>query len=318
MREKELRTLQSELDSLGKSYVLGTVISVKGSASAKPGSKILISENGENLWGWIGGGCAESFTKENALEALKDRHTRIIRADLDDEIFGLGMPCGGIMEIFLEPHFPRELLSFPFSREPRLLSICEHLGFDCNFTGPTKTFTTMELISALAQTLVKTRNIEPKDLTTKKIPFPPTEFLVLGTGRITEELAYLATILQWKTRIYGIAPNRANYPSSAKVETAQPNYEGLNIVPGSIVIVASHHKGDPEYISAALRAEAPYIGLVASTKRAGIVFDYLKSKGIIQGQIATVHSPTGLNLNCQNPGEIALSIIAEIISIHLK
>ncbi len=87
-------------------YVLATVVAVRGSSSAKPGSRAIISKDGKNLWGWIGGGCAESFLIKASLEALKTRQSCVVTVDLDDELLGVGMPCGGYMDVFLEPILP--------------------------------------------------------------------------------------------------------------------------------------------------------------------------------------------------------------------
>ena len=323
MQELDIRKRQNELETQKRSYVLATVIKVRGSASAKPGSKMLISEKGENLCGWIGGGCAESFTIENALEALAEKTPRIIVADLDDEVFGLGMPCGGVMDIYLEPHFPAEKILFPWGINSRLAALTEHYGFQPIFAQATpETFSVSEAIQKLAHALAKTRNISPRALQEEKLgkrpspstlSLPPAEFLILGASRITEELALLSTLLEWKTRVYGISPTVGNYPNIARVEAARPNYENLNVQAGSVVVIASHHKGDAEYIRAALAADAQYIGLVASAKRAGIVFDFLRAQGVEEEKIARVHSPAGLDLACRNPGEIALSIVAQVI-----
>jgi xanthine/CO dehydrogenase XdhC/CoxF family maturation factor len=91
-------------------FALATVVAVRGSSSAKPGSKAIIDETGRNVLGWIGGGCAQSFVCEEALRALDERRTRLVTADLEDEILGLGMPCGGFMDIYIEPVFPRPRL----------------------------------------------------------------------------------------------------------------------------------------------------------------------------------------------------------------
>ncbi len=53
-------------------FAIATVVRVRGSASARPGSKALVDEHGRNVFGWVGGGCAESLVREEALAALED------------------------------------------------------------------------------------------------------------------------------------------------------------------------------------------------------------------------------------------------------
>jgi xanthine dehydrogenase accessory factor len=89
------------LEMLGseRSFAVATVVNVRGSASGKPGAKAIFDEHGHNLHGWVGGGCVERFTGEQAVAAIAEGRPRLVVADLDDEVLGLGMPCGGVMDI---------------------------------------------------------------------------------------------------------------------------------------------------------------------------------------------------------------------------
>ena len=97
----------SQLNTAEVPFAVATVIKITGSVSAKTGAKSIIDGNGETLFGWVGGGCAEEAVREAALESLRDGQTRIVPLDLDDEILGVGMPCGGTMEVYVEPYMPR-------------------------------------------------------------------------------------------------------------------------------------------------------------------------------------------------------------------
>jgi xanthine dehydrogenase accessory factor len=89
------------------SYAVATVIDVVGSTSAKTGSKALIDANGRVVTGWVGGGCAESSTCLAAQKCMESGETDIIEIDLDDEVLGAGMPCGGHMRVYIEPSIPK-------------------------------------------------------------------------------------------------------------------------------------------------------------------------------------------------------------------
>lgn len=89
-----------------QSFAVATVVGNHGSVSAKTGSKAVINDKGEVVFGWIGGGCAESETCFQSMEALKARETRVFDIDLDDEMLGVGMPCGGAMSVYVEPYIP--------------------------------------------------------------------------------------------------------------------------------------------------------------------------------------------------------------------
>ena len=90
--------------------VVATVVAVEGSASARPGAKAILDAEGRVVYGWVGGGCAESTVRDEALRALEERQPRLIRLDLDDEVLGVGMPCGGYLNIYIEPVLPQPKL----------------------------------------------------------------------------------------------------------------------------------------------------------------------------------------------------------------
>jgi len=91
-------------------YAIGTVVEVVGSTSAKTGSKIVIDADGLVVTGWVGGGCAESTVCSEALACLKSQKASTVDIDMDDEVLGAGMPCGGHMRVFIEPVVSRPTL----------------------------------------------------------------------------------------------------------------------------------------------------------------------------------------------------------------
>lgn len=88
-------------------YAVATVIETQGSVSAKTGSKAVIACDGRVAAGWVGGGCAEGTVCHAALESLESGETTIVDLDLNDEVLGTGMPCGGTMRVFVEPFLPK-------------------------------------------------------------------------------------------------------------------------------------------------------------------------------------------------------------------
>jgi xanthine dehydrogenase accessory factor len=107
---REYARVLAQLTESGQPFAVATVIGVDGSASARPGSKAILDARGRTLFGWVGGGCAESAVRDEALAALRDGRTRRLRLDLDDEVLGVGMPCGGYMDLFIEPVIPQPKL----------------------------------------------------------------------------------------------------------------------------------------------------------------------------------------------------------------
>ena len=109
-QQSHLLDLMMALRDRREAYALATVVETTGSASASPGSKALIGRDGTLLAGWVGGGCAESTVLQAALECLRDPQPRVVDLDLDDEVLGVGMPCGGSMRVYVEPVLPAPTL----------------------------------------------------------------------------------------------------------------------------------------------------------------------------------------------------------------
>jgi len=107
----ELYARAAELAAQGKCFAVATVVRVEGSSSAPRGSKAIIDAEGKLLLGWIGGGCAESAVRSEAVRCLEQGTPLVVTLDMTDELLGVGMPCGGKMEVFIEPVLPKpELL----------------------------------------------------------------------------------------------------------------------------------------------------------------------------------------------------------------
>lgn len=128
----------ADLVSQGISFAIATVVRVEGSSSARRGSKALVDSNGKLLVGWVGGGCAESAVKSEALKAIGSGLPRMVTVDMTDEQLGVGMPCGGTMDVFVEPVLPRpELLVVGHGRIAEALSTLGHLmGFSVTVNDP--------------------------------------------------------------------------------------------------------------------------------------------------------------------------------------
>jgi len=133
--------LQLELREQRRPYALATVVEILGSSSAKPAAKALLDLSGKIISGWIGGGCAQSMVSEVALECFETGEPRMIEIDLNDEVFGAGMPCGGSMRVYVEPVLPKPLL-WLMGHGRIVESLCEfacRLGFEVIVNDPQAT-----------------------------------------------------------------------------------------------------------------------------------------------------------------------------------
>jgi len=127
-----------------------------------------------------------------------------------------------------------------------------------------------------------------------RIPAP--RVLVVGTTPVAQALATLGSGV-------GLAVELTDG------ESARPEADD------AALIVASHGKAEEGALEAALRAGVPYVALVASGTRGAAVLDSLD---VDPAQRSRVFTPAGLQLGARTPGEIALSILAQLIQERTK
>jgi len=104
---REIIDVVASLRKQQRTFAVATVVETIGSASAKVGAKAVINEEGKVVAGWVGGGCAESTAANQALRCMQTGEPTVIDIDLNDEILGAGMPCGGSMRLYIEPTLPK-------------------------------------------------------------------------------------------------------------------------------------------------------------------------------------------------------------------
>lgn len=247
---KEFYAKVNELASKGQSFATATVVRTTGSTSARASAKAVIDAQGKIIHGWVGGGCAESAVSEESLEALRDGNSRVINLDLDDEVKGVGMPCGGSMDVYIEPFIPK----------PQLL--------------------------------------------------------VIGHGPIAEALSRLGGLLNFSVIVNDAVATKEQFPDAEQILQDDSEMDTIAITPQSYVIVATQHKSDDRSLKKVLGKGAAYVALIASRKRTNIVLRYLLEDGVPMERLKEVKAPAGLDVGAVSPQEIALSIMAEIISIR--
>ena len=132
-------------------------------------------------------------------------------------------------------------------------------------------------------------------------PYLPKPVLVLvGHGPVVETLATLG--------------RAADFAVSALTPDALPaEVERLQITSRASVVVATHADSDEEVLERVLRTAAGYVSLVASRRRAGVILDALRARGVPPDRVGRLKAPAGLDIGAVTPQEIAVSILAEII-----
>ena len=113
--------------------------------------------------------------------------------------------------------------------------------------------------------------------------------------------------------------NRARFPMADEVHVREfaRAMEGLAIDElAYVVVVTRGHQGDREVVAQALRTQAGYIGMIGSRRKIALTWEALGKEGFVEADLHRVHAPIGLDLGGQTPGEIAVSILAEMIQVR--
>lgn len=104
-----------------------------------------------------------------------------------------------------------------------------------------------------------------------------------------------------------------------RAELAAPDEFGAEPVdPASIVIVATQGHDDEDTLERAVRAEPAFVGLVASHKRGEAVLSYLADRGVPADLLERIHVPVGMDLGHTSHTEIAVAVLAELVSLKAK
>lgn len=194
----EFLELQAEFCRERLAYAVATVVEITGSASAKPGAKALFSNTGRLLHGWVGGGCAQSIVAQTAMSCLAKHKPEMVEVDLEDEIFGAGMPCGGKMRVFVEPVLPEPKLWLMGNGliAETLCLFARHLGFSITVNDPLATREKFPGAQIIAD--------DPHYLA---LEAQPEDFLVIATHHKGDYLS-LSRALQSEARYIALIASR--------------------------------------------------------------------------------------------------------------
>ena len=139
--------------------------------------------------------------------------------------------------------------------------------------------------------------------------------LIRGMGGVTEILCEMASMLKFKVIVQTSEEEKERSPSAAEIIVDNLEIEDIDF-PVDYFILATHHRNDDRVSLEALKKGIPYVGVVASTKKTGIILEYLHKNGATEKELAHFFSPTGLELNAKTPEQIALSILSEMVMLE--
>jgi xanthine dehydrogenase accessory factor len=147
-------------------------------------------------------------------------------------------------------------------------------------------------------------------------PFiPKAQLVVVGASPIAQALARLGSALDFDVWACDPRVNMELFPDANRII---PDLSALRAQLSSqnYVIVATINTYDEEAISMALESDAGYVGVVASRKRFTELLGYLRTHGMTEGRVDRLKRPNGLPGAGLRPGEIAFSIMAELLEVR--
>ena len=291
--------------SAGHRVVLGTVVRTWGSAPRPVGSLVAVRGDGQ-ITGSVSGGCIEDDLIDKVrLGALALARPEVVRYGVGaEEATRFGLPCGGTLELVLEPvteasRLPElvEILARG-ERVRRVLSLAD---------GAVELHPPGE-----GDVLVLTEHA----LTTTH--GPRWRLVVIGAGQMTQYLATMARALDYEVLVCDPREEYAQefHADCARLLRGMPDDVLVELRPdGHTAIVALTHdpKLDDLALMEALRSPAFYVGAIGSrvnqAKRQARLKEHF---GLTDEQLARLHGPVGIKNGARTPPEIAVSILAEL------
>jgi len=150
-------------------------------------------------------------------------------------------------------------------------------------------------------------------------PFLPSPRLVLigqgGKDDVEDTLVHLGKLMEMEVVVIDRTPMLTEEPD-ALVKDVREDFSNFDFRREDFVVLLTKGAYDIPALEALSRVKPAYVGLLASRKRSGEDFEILRSKGVDEDFIRSVHTPVGLNIGAISSQEIALSIMAEIVSIR--
>ena len=176
---------------------------------------------------------------------------------------------------------------------------------------------------APAELILHTCDDKGREKTFTRAFLPPARLILLGGGHVSLALSRYAADLEFNVTAVDDRPSFANavrFPEAGMVicDAFPKAIHMLAITKYDFVCVVTRgHRHDAICLRALFSGEMPrYLGLIGSRRRTTELFALLEEEGVDRDKIARVHTPIGLPIGAETPKEIAISILAELISMR--
>jgi xanthine dehydrogenase accessory factor len=275
----------------GEQVALATIVGSKRSAPRPLGSKLAVC--GNRLFGSVSGGCVEADVAERARAVLESGSPELVTYGIEDELaWSVGLPCGGEIEVFVEPYTGTPEVERGTSY---VVVAGEGLGERWHDDSPARTGLQDE---------------EGRTVFAERVA-PPPRLVIVGAGDIAEAICAHAKPLGWHTVVVdpraGLA-TRERVPSADEIVVAWP--DEVEVDEGTAVVSLVHEgRVDIPALRHGIESGAFYVGALGSKRTQE------KRREELGELTDRIHGPIGLSLGGETPAEIALEIVAEILSV---
>src|SRR5712692_7235439 len=328
----------------GERVAIATVIQTWGSAPRPAGSAMALTAGGK-IAGSVSGGCVEAAVVESGLRCLSTGRPERLRFGVSDETaWSVGLACGGMIDLFLEPLRDESLDAIRAAiRDGRPAAVATVVGGAEEILGRrlrisddgTVTGSLGEGLDAPVQAQAREalaagapRRLEPTPERAAEIFIdvlqPPPRLIVVGGVHIAIPLVAIAKTLGYRTIV--VDPREAfgsaeRFPEVDRIVSTWPDRAlgEIGIDAATAVAVLTHDpKLDDPALAAALRSPAFYVGALGSRRTQEKRRQRLLEGGLDEKSLARLHAPIGLPIGGRSPQEIALSIMAQIVATRNK
>ena len=309
MDSVDLQVLKSARDWLkaGRRVVLVTVVKTWGSAPRPIGALTAIRDDGIVV-GSVSGGCVEDdmIERVRAQELVKDKPATTRYGVTAEQAQRFGLPCGGTLELVLEPLGPQSGLDELLARVERHELVTRRLDMKTGRVeiAPGKW---SDQLAFDGDALLSVHG-------------PHWRLLIIGAGQLSKYLAQMAQALDYHV---SVCDPREEYADTwdvpgAELKRGMPDDVVLemNLDAHSAVVTLTHDpKLDDMALLEALKSPAFYVGAIGSKKNNDARRARLADFDLSQTEIARLHGPVGLKIGSKTPPEIAIAILAEMTAI---
>lgn len=150
-------------------------------------------------------------------------------------------------------------------------------------------------------------------------PFLPSDRLILvgqgGKDDVEDALVTLGKMMDYEVIVLDRTPVLSTEPD-AVVRDVKEDLSNFEFKEGDSVVVLTKGAYDIPALEGLSKQKLRYVGMLASRNRIKEDFKLLKEKGVQQSFLDSVHSPIGIDVSAVTPNEIAVSIMAELISVR--